>query len=296
MSGGGGSGSTTSTTMNYSPEEAARRSQVMAEAHRLYGLLAPQMSNAAYPGARPTGFDPTTIAAQRGLMNAAGAVVPGIQSLNDSINFSLRNVLYPESNPALQQTIQASIRPITESYLDPNGIMASIRSGAGNAGQFGGTRQGLAEGVAAGRYADALGDTAAKVSTAGYQAGLDAMGRAQAIAPQALQMYSMPSQWLGAVGAQREELASQQEQYNADSRMWGLNAPWLPLQNYANIVFGGASPGTTSQTSGGGPSTLGRLAGAGAMGLGAYGALGGAANPYALPLSALLGALGLFGG
>lgn len=294
---GGGSGSSTSTQVNYSPEEAAQRALVQGEAARIYGATAPTISGAAYPGAQPVPFDPNTIAAQQGLQNAAGAVQPGIQNLQNSINFSLRDVLYPQSNPALQQTIAASIRPITESYLDPGGVMSSIRTGAGDAGQYGSSRQGIAEGVAAGRYADAVGDTAAKVATTGYGQGLDAMGRAQVTAPQSFQTMSLPSEWLSAIGGQREGLAGQQSQYAADSRMWGLNAPWTPLQNYANIVYGGASPGTSSSSSGGGPSTAQRLVGGAAAGLGTYAALSAAPATAGLsiPAGVLMGALGMFG-
>jgi hypothetical protein len=166
--------------------------------------------------------------------------------MNRAVRFGLNDVLYPSTNPALQDTINAAIRPITESYVDPGGVMSQIRSGAVAANQYGGSRQGIAEGIAAGRYADAIGDTAAKIATEGYGKGLDTFSRTLAFAPQALEAGMLPANVLGAVGAQNEALTAEMEQYAANARMWGLNAPWTPLQNYASIVFGGANPTTVA--------------------------------------------------
>jgi hypothetical protein len=294
----GGGGSTTSTTMSYSPEESARRLKVFDEGERIYNATAPAITEAGYPGAKPVPFGEHTNAAMQNLWNYASSQLPQqLQGYNNSLNFSLHDVLYPESNPALQGYMNAAIRPITESYMDPNGVMSQIRTEAGQAGQLGGSRQGIAEGIAAGRYANAVGDTAANVANAGYGQGLTAMGRAQTLAPAYAEMGSMPAQLQGQVGSMFDTQTQQVENYNADSRMWDLNAPWLPLQNFADIVFGGASPRTTTTaTGGGGQSTMGKVAGAGATGLATYAML--ALNPatagIAIPVGVAMGALGLF--
>ena len=76
---GGGSTTSTNTNVNYSPEEAAKRAQVMDEATRVYNATAGTISNADYPGAKVAGFSPETIVAQNlAVQNAAGA--------QDSIN------------------------------------------------------------------------------------------------------------------------------------------------------------------------------------------------------------------
>jgi len=62
--------------------------------------------------------------------------------------------------------------------------------------------------------------------------------------------------------------AQQLEDYLSNSRMWEYNAPWLPLQNYANIVFGNATPTTTTSTDqGSNPLSMIGQVGAGALGL-----------------------------
>lgn len=297
MSGGGG-GTTTSTQVNYSPEEAAQRAAVMNEANRIYGETAPSISNAPYPGAKPVPYGAHTAGAMNNLWDFATNQLPQqLRGYNDSLNFSLRDVLYPESNPALQGYMQAAIRPITESYMDPGGIMSQIRTQAGDANQVGSSRQGVAEGIAAGRYANAIGDTTSKIANTAYGQGLDAMGRAQLLAPQYAQMGTMPAQLQGQIGSMFDTQQQQFEDYNAAARMWELNAPWTPLQNYANIVFGGASPGTSAtSTSDSGGFSAGKLAGAGLGGLGAYAMLSAnpATAPVALPAAALMGVLGLF--
>lgn len=245
--GSGGGGSTTSTTQNYSPEEAARRAQVMDEARRIYDVNASSMSASAYPGAAPAATSWETTAAR----NYAGAYAtgPAVQqasNINNAVQFGLKDVLFPSSNPALAGSIDAAIRPITQSYTDPGGVMSQIRDSATVSGQYGGSRQGIAEGIAAGRYADAIGDVSSKLANENYQKGLDTFSRTLAFAPQALQTGLMPSQILSGIGAQKEYTAQELENYLANQRMWELNAPWTPLQNYASIVFGGANPTTVS--------------------------------------------------
>lgn len=249
----GSSGSSTTTTQNYSPEEAARRTQVMDEAARIYNATAPALSSAAYPGARPIQFSPDTLMSQQYARDyATGPAVAQANNINQAVQFGLSDVLFPETNPALQSTINAAVRPIYQDFTDPGGVMSQIRTGAQDAGQFGSSRQGIAEGIAAGRYANAASDAAAKVATEGYNRGLDTFSRTLAFAPQALQTGLMPAQILSGVGAQNEMQASEIENYLSNAAMWQLNAPWAPLQNYASIVFGGANPSTKSVTSGGG--------------------------------------------
>jgi len=258
----------TATTQNYSPAEAAKRTNVMSEAERIYQQTAPTISNAAYPGAAPVPFSPETSAAQQYATNyATGPAVQQAENMNNAVQFGLWDVLFPQSNPALQSSIDAAIRPVTQSYTDTGGVMSGIRDQGINSGQFGSSRQGVAEGIAAGRYADTIGDISSRMANENYQKGLDTFSRTLAFAPQALQSGLMPSNILSGIGAQKEMQGSDIENYLANARMWELNAPWAPLQNYANIVFGGATPSTStsSSSSPGTLQTLGTIGSLGAM-------------------------------
>jgi hypothetical protein len=114
--------------------------------------------------------------------------------------------------------------------------------------------------------AQAQGDTAAKIASDAYNKGQETFQKTLTFAPQAMEAGMTPVNWLSSVGAQKENLGQQQADYQANARLWGMNAPWIPLQNYASLVYGGSAPSTqqTTMTSGGGNrNPIGQAAGAG---------------------------------
>jgi len=206
----------------------------------------------------------------------------GTQQLQRAQQFGMFDVLNPESNPALQASIQSAIRPVTQAYLDPGGVLAQIRSDSGAAGQYGGSRMGLAEGVAAGRYADTIGDIATNRTNEAYNKGLDVFSRTLALTPSTYGAMMTPANVVSGVGAQQEGYAQNQADYEAQARQWGLNAPWAALQNYANIVYGGSAPGTTTTGTTAQPNRVVSALGGAMTGYAAAGALttsGFAVNP-----------------
>jgi hypothetical protein len=265
---GGSSGSSSQTVNNFSPAEAANRAQVQSEAARIYGQTAGNISSSPYTGAQVVPYSGDTITGQNLTRTAANTMVGQVlPQMGAATQFGLSDVLDVNSNPHLQSAIAASVRPITESYTDPNGVLSNIRSESmQNGGQGTSTRQGIAEGIAAGRYANAIGDTASKVASEGYGQGLDTFSRIYGLTPQYMSALTQPGQLYDAVGAQNESLAQAQENYAADSRNWDLNSQWTPLQNWANIVYGGTGPtGSTTTSTGGGTRSnpaMGALGGA----------------------------------
>lgn len=253
MSGGGGGGNTTSTgtttNLNYSPAESARRTQVMDEAQRVYNATASAASNSAYPGQAPVPFSPETMVAQNLAVQNAAAAQNSINQINQGVNYGLTGAMDTANNPYLRGAIEAATRPIQQQYMDAGGKMSQIRTEATQAGGFGGSRQGIAEGLAQARMAQEMGDVGAKIASDAYNKGQDTFSKTLMFAPQALDAGMTPVNWLSSVGAQKENLAAQQADYITNQNLWKLNAPWTPLQNYAALVFGGSSPGTTAQTS-----------------------------------------------
>lgn len=250
MSGGGsGGGSSTNTTINYSPEEAARRAQVMDEASRIYGQTSGTISNSEYPGAKPVGFSTATQTAQNLAVQNAAAAQDQINQINQGVNYGLTNAMDVGNNQYLQGAIQAAIRQNNQNFSDAGGTLSQIRSGATQAGQTGSSRQGIAEGLAASRLAQTNADTTATMMSDAYNKGQDTFTKTLMFAPQALEAGMTPVNWLSSVGAQQENLAAEQANYEANAKLWDLNSDWAPLQNYASIVFGGATPGTTSTSS-----------------------------------------------
>lgn len=264
MSGGGGSTKSTNTTVNYSPAEAARRAQVMDEAQRIYGATSGSMRAAAYPGAIPVGFSDATQVAQNLAVSNAASAQDSVANIQKGVDYGLNKAMDVNNNPYLQQAMQAAVRGIDRNYTDAGGVMAGIRSNAALNGQYGGSRQGIAEGIAAARHDQQVADTVAGMATDAYNKGQETFTKTLTFAPQAIEANNIPVTMLSGVGAQQENLAMEQANYDANARMWGLNAPWMPLQNYASIVYGGATPSTSTEQKGGTTrNPLGQAAGAG---------------------------------
>jgi len=296
MSGGGKS--TTQTVQNYSPEEAALRSQVMNLGLSTYGQTAGKLSTSGYPGAQPVPFNPLQQAGQTAAVGAAAGAVPTINAANQATQFGLGPVLYPQSNPALQATIDAATRPIIQQYTDPGGAFSQLRTDSLLSGPS--SRDQILGGVLGGRLATAIGDTSANVATAGYNQGLDTFARTLALTPQTLQSMLFPAQTLSAVGDAQQGQAQAQENYAAEGRIWDLNKDWLALQNLANIIYGAGSSTSTSTAQLPGTSPLLGAAG-GALGGAGAGAAAGAQIGSGYPgvgtaIGAVLGGLlGYFG-
>jgi hypothetical protein len=261
--GGGGGTQSTSTNVNYSPEEAARRSQVMDESQRIYNATAGDMG--AYPGASVAGVSGATQEAQRMAVDASREGQQQVKNINAGVNYGLTGAMDVKNNPYLQDAITAATRPIRQEYTDAGGVMSSIRTDAGNAGQTGSSRQGIAEGLAAGRMAQAEGDAAAKIGSDAYNTGQQTFQKTLAFAPQAMEASMTPVNQMSSVGAQQENYQQQLLDYQANARVYGQNAPWIPLQNYASIVYGGSAPSTSavSTGTGAGRNAIGQVAGAG---------------------------------
>lgn len=333
MNGGSGGGSSTNTTtqVNYSPEEAARRTQVMDESTRVYNATAGQAQAMGYPGSAPVGYTDDTYGAQQMVRNNVNQTAYDVgmgreyqantrntlpqtmnqqavnnawsnyqqQLMGQSVQYGLNGAMDVQNNPYLASAMRAAVRPITESYMDPGGVMSGIRTNAENTGQYGGSRQGIAEGIAAGRYASAVEDAVSKMGSEAYKQGQETYAKtlgavndwskagtanttanaqyaqnlaeaAQAQAATTNQLndtYQNAANNLSGVGAQNENLAQQWADYAANQRLWQLNSQWLPLQNYASLVYGTGGQGTTASSN---YSTAGRSGlGQAAAGVGA---------------------------
>lgn len=247
--GGGGQqapSSTTTTQVNYSPEEQAARNLVQQQAATIYGQ-SPNSTPNPGPQVAPLSYD--TLLAQQYMRGATGPVSQTLDTMGRGIQFGMSDIINGQ-DPTLRSAIDASVRPITEAYTDPGGVLSQQRTEMMNNGMLGSTRDLMMNSILGGRYADAVGDTAAKLAAASRGDTLNTFARTMAFAPQAIQSATMPAQMLSAVGQQNEMMAQAQLDKEAQDRLWGMNYPWMNLNNYANIIYGGSNPGTTSTSSG----------------------------------------------
>lgn len=206
---------------------------------------------AQLPGfSRVAGLDPSQLAAQRSLLGAYLPMTETANAAGAANRFLLSpDILDPRTNPALQGTIDAATRPINENYLET--ILPSVRGEAITGGQFGSSRQGIAEGLAARGTQNAVGDASSRLAWQGYNTGLNAMQQGLALSPQTIAGMMLPSMAQSAVGEQNRAYEQEliNERYFRD--MYQKMAPYMTAQEIAAI--GAGIPGGTTRASTPGP-------------------------------------------
>lgn len=278
MSAGGGGGeqsSTTTTVRELSPQQQSLLDLAIPRAEKFgeQGLTLPQESGVA-------GFDPLQLQAQESALQQAqpgGALANTVGNATLAQNFALGPLLFPETNPALRQATDAAIRPLTEQFTES--VLPQIRGGAIAANQPGGSRQGVAEGIASRGFLRQVGDTSANIQSDAYQQGLDAFIKGLALAPQTAGLQTLPSSILDIIGGQRQ---GQEQQRLTEEQTKFFNTQLLDLtvaQELAKLAgtFGGGSTiaTATQPNQAGGSSAFNRALGGASAGFGLSGG-----NPF----------------
>lgn len=231
------SGTTTSTP---SPEAQALIAQALPGVTSLQNFKLPDYSAIAP-------FDPLQVQGQDAAVKAAlGSQSQIADQTARQLQFLSGDVLYPSSNPALSQTISNATQRSTDQLL--NAALPAVRNSAVQAGQFGGSRQGIAEGQAIKGAAQAAGDTAANIASAGYGQGLNAFTQGLQLSPGISQLQLAPALTLSGVGDVKQQLqqALLGQQYNTDITNQLL--PFLSSQQLLAAASG--LPGGTVSTQG----------------------------------------------
>lgn len=282
-------GETTQTTKVELPPEARQLLDLSMPYLTSFAKTPPQ----AYPGSAVAPFDPLQVAGQEGALSAAGGPQAGIVGSAGTAQQRLTSgeLLTPASNPALRDTIAAGTRPIIEDLLFK--ALPAIRGEASTTGNFGSSRQALAEGLATGKAAQAVGDTGAKIASTGYLAGLDALTKGVGLAPQTANAQLIPALTTSGVGDVRQAMT--QALLGEDVSKFNYNQllPLLVGQKLASIAAG--IPGGSVTTTASGPQSNPIMSGLGlaSTGLGLLGDIG-SFLPGLGSLGTTLG--GLFGG
>ena len=149
---------------------------------------------------------------------------------------------------AIQNMIGAGQQNLMEQLTE--NTLGKIRSGAAGAGQYGSSRQGLAEANAIGETQDAMANLAAQITGDVYQQGLQSQLAALGEAPTIGDYSTSAGKGLLNLG----NLMQSQQQKEADTSYFNeTQAPWSRLANYYNIVggLGGAGQSGSQTTSGG---------------------------------------------
>lgn len=195
--------------------------------------------------------------------------------------------LTAESNPYLTSYTNAAIRPLTQQFTES--VLPNIRSDAITTGGFGGTRQGVAEGLASDRFGRAIGETTSGIYNNAYNQGMSQFSRAIDQAPGALAAGSLPAM----MQMQSGELMDQRNQaiINSDIERWNYEQqlPENKLRDYLAMIQGNYGGTSTASAEKAGSNT-----GVSAVGGALAGAqLGSSVSPgWGTLIGAILGALG----
>lgn len=189
------------TKVNLAPEQK----QLIGQAMPFLQQFA-QNPGTPYQGSTVAGFDPSQVQGQNmAIGSALGLQQPTVGSAANANQFLTSGAaLSPSSNPALQESIRASTSDVTDQLL--RATLPAIRGEAVTTGNFGSSRQGLAEGQAIGDAASQATRRASEIANQGYQSGLDAMVKGVSLAPGTAQAGVIPALTMSGVGAERQGL------------------------------------------------------------------------------------------
>lgn len=263
-----------------------------------------------YPGQTYPGRDPLQDQAQNLSLNYATNSMPGqIYDAQRAQSFAL-NSPDAANNPYVQNMMRSNAFNLNRNLQE--NLLPAINSGAVAAGQYGGSRQGIAQGLAMRGTQDALANANASTMMDAYSKGLGAQGMALGNAGNMMNMGLSPMNIMNQVGQYNQGI--DQTALDADMNRWNYNQqlPMDTLNFYNNIIQGNNAWGSNSTQDGGGSSPLSGAIGGGLLGASAsslpFFSAGTAATATAPAVAAgagaafapwlpLIGAgLGLFGG
>lgn len=239
-----GAAPVTQTTTTEIPPQAKELLDLAMPNIRSFSASVPQR----YQGSQVAPFDPSQVAGQGMALDAAGAQANTAQQASDVFGQLTNNPWDPATNPNLQGAIEAATRPIQQQLT---GQLGQIRGEAITRGGFGGSRQGIAEGLASQGASQAVGDTANKFVTGVYDTNVGAALKALGLAPTLQGVEAQPAITTSGVGDVRQALAQAQLSELVQNYGYDQLAPFLQSKELLSLVSG--IPGGSTTTVGSPP-------------------------------------------
>ena len=236
------------------PQTQTTSTQLSPEQRQLMQLAMPGVTQFAastpqrYGGTTISGFDPSQVAGQTGALDTAGGQrTLGQAGANTTASWLSPNALDVQNNPALQGQIGAATRPITESLM--NVALPGIRDSAERTGNFGSSRQGIAEGLAVGQAASAVGDATSNIVNNQYNTNVATQLKALGLLPQTTANMLAGDQTTSAVGDVRQALSQAQLGEQVGNFNYDQMAPFLQSKEIMSLLTGLPGGSTTSTAS-----------------------------------------------
>lgn len=235
----GGSSSTT-TTQPWSGQEPYL-TDVMQQAQSLEGTPLQQ-----YSGETVAGFTPEQTLAQDLTTQRALTGNPLLGQAQQLTSDTLQGkYLDPNSNPWLEKSFQSAAGDVTNKFLQTT--MPEIKKAAIGAGAYGGSRQGVAEGIASTGLQDELGKVATGIYSPAYTQERSLMGQAATQAPALAEADYTDISKLAGVGEEKQGMQQSLDDAAKQAYQFTQTEPWNRLGMYSNLVSGGQG-GTTAGT------------------------------------------------
>jgi hypothetical protein len=263
------------TTQVLSPEQRQLMDLAMPGVTQ-YAANVPQR----YQGSTVAGFDPSQTAGQEGALQSAGTQTQLARTgAGTTAGWLDPNALDITKNPGLQGNIEAATRPITQALTEQ--ALPAIRDSAEKTGNFGSSRQGIAEGIASGRASQAIGDATSGIVSKAYDTNVDAQLKALGLLPSTIGTQVSGDLTTSNVGDVRQALTQAQLGEQVGNFNYDELAPFLQSKDIMSLLTGLPGGSTVSTSSGPQKNQL-------------TGALGGAASGAAL--GSMFGPVGMAGG
>lgn len=274
------------------PQTQSTTYQLSPEQRRLMDLAMPGVTQFAastpqrYRGTTIAGFDPSQTAGQNTVLQGAqtqtalgGSGAAATQRWLDPSALDVNN------NPAVQGMLDANRRSVADQLMQT--ALPGVRDAAVATGNFGSSRQGIAEGVAVGKAANALADANSRTLSAAYDTNVQSQLKALGLLPQTTANVTTGGQTQSAVGDVRQALDQARLSEQVGNFNYDQLAPFLQSKEIMSLLTG-LPGGTTTSTA----STPQKNPLTGALGGAASGAsLGSFLGPVGSGVGAGIGAL-----
>jgi hypothetical protein len=243
MSFGSQTPQTQTTTQELSPEQRKLMQLAMPGVEK-FAASTPQR----YQGSTVAGFDPSQVAGQEGALDSAGVQTNLARGGAGTSDYWMSpNALDITKNPGLQGNIDAATRPITQALTEQ--ALPAIRDSAERSGNFGSSRQGIAEGLASGRASQAIGDATSGIVSKAYDTNVNAQLKALGLLPQTAGIQTAGDITTSNVGDVRQGMAQALLGENVNNFNYDQLAPYLQSKDIMSLLTGLPGGSTTTTAS-----------------------------------------------
>ena len=240
-------------------------------------------------------FNEIQNAALQGQLDLSQGAMAGLANQLGGSASTLLNAADITNNPALNAQFEMLDRQAARQMGEV--INPALEGGAMLAGQMGGDRQGIAQGVAARDLNEGLLNAKAGLMGDFYGKGLTAQAQAMGLAPGTMQAMTQPFQTAMGVGGAYQGMDQKAIDQAMGNYYFKQQEPYDRLSRYAGLVQGNAGlGGTSTMRSSGGTSPVAGAIGGGLAGASALSSLGPTLGLPATIGGMGLGPIGLMGG